>query len=220
MTHHHLTFKRTLSGNVKAYALGLICLFLIPFASAEPTAKAVLVKNQVTVESTTKQSKNIKRGHELQVGDVIRTGADARAIFRFYDGSVLTMGANSEITVAEFNASGQSKKGTFDFVKGAFRMITGAITETDSPDFTVNTPIGSIGIRGTDFWGGNLATDNSIDVVLLESKHVIEVSNQYGTVILKEPNQGTTLMKDKAPLSTRTWPEAKLQRAFKSVATE
>jgi len=220
MTHHHLTYRTTPSGKLRFLLLALCALIFSQMALANTSAKAVFIKNQVLLERSQQKPVSIKRGDDLLVGDLIRTGQDARAIFRFSDGSVLTMGANSEMRVSEFVSNEEKKKGQFDFVKGAFRMVTGAITKTESPDFTVNTPIGSIGVRGTDFWGGNLSTDDSVDVVLLESEHVLEIKNQYGSVLLKEPFQGTTLQAGKAPLSARTWPDEKLQRAFKTVATE
>ena len=99
-------------------------------------------------------------------------------------------------------------------------MVTGAITKTSNPNFTVNTPIGSIGVRGTDFWSGNLNNDESIDVVLLESEHTVEVSNQYGKVVLTQTGEGTTLLPNKPPLSPRKWPQQKLNRALKTVATQ
>lgn len=220
MTNHHQTYRTTPSGNLTLLLIGCLTLLFSQFALANTGAKAVLIKNHVTVETEFKAPVAITRGAEIQVGDIIRTGKDARAIIRFHDGSVLTLGADSEMQVTVFTADEKQKKGSFEFVKGAFRMVTGAITETDSPDFTVNTPMGSIGVRGTDFWGGNLTTDNSIDVVFLESKHIIEIANEFGKVILEKPYQGTTLMAGKAPLTPRIWPDEKLQRAFKTVATE
>jgi len=220
MTHHHLTYRRTLSGKLSLLILTLFSLTLSQFALAQASAKVVLIKNQVTVESSSKAASPISRGADIQVGDIIRTGKDARAIIRFNDGSVFTLGADTEMKITAFSSTEQQKKGAFEFVKGAFRIVTGAITKTESPDFTVHTPIGSIGVRGTDFWGGNLSDDNSVDVVLLESEHTLEIKNPYGTAILKEPKQGTTLVSGKAPLSARIWPEEKLQRAFKTVATE
>lgn len=220
MTRHHQTFKTTLFGNAKLITLFIVTLLSAQIASAQTNAKAILIKNHVTVETQDKAPIDITRGANIQVGDIIRTGTQSRAIIRFHDGSILTLGSNTIMKVEVFTATEESKKGQFNFVKGAFRMVTGAITDTDSPDFTVNTPLGSIGVRGTDFWGGNLTDDQTIDVVLLESKHVIEITNQHGKVILKEPKQGTTLVANKAPLSPRVWPAEKLQRAFKTVATD
>lgn len=200
-----------------AVLLGLLLTFN---AQAQSSAQAILIKNNVMVEILDQSSMPIKRGDFLNIGDTIHTGDNARAIFRFTDGSHLTMGENSVMSLKDFIYSENEKKAVFEFAKGAFRIITGAITQIDSPNFTVNTPIGSIGIRGTDFWGGNLSDDNSIDVVLLKSEHSIEIKNTYGKVILDKANQGTTLFPDQAPLSARIWPEAKLQKAFKAVSTE
>jgi ferric-dicitrate binding protein FerR (iron transport regulator) len=197
----------------------LIAAF-VSYAQAQPViAKAILIQNTVTIESPKLNPIKIKRGSVLSLSDTIRTGENARAIFRFNDGTLLTLGSNSEIKIQTFTVTTEHKKGVFEFVKGALRIVTGAITKTDTPHFNVNTPMGSIGIRGTDFWGGNLSDDGSVDVLLIKSEHSLEVKNQFGSVLLQQDNQGSTLKPNQAPLSARMWPQEKIQRALDSIAT-
>lgn len=199
--------------------LCLLSALAFPALAETTVAKVVLTQNTVTVQSNHQQPRAVKRGQVLKLDDILRTGSDSRGIFRFNDGTVLTLGSNSEIKIKTFAANDQHKHGLFEFVKGAFRIVTGSITQTSSPNFTVNTPIGSIGIRGTDFWGGNLNDDGSVDVLLIDSQHFLEVKNQYGVTLLKQANEGTTLKPNQAPLSARTWPDKKIQRALDSIAT-
>ena len=201
----------------------LTLLMLFAFAQttkAEPVAKAILINPSVLAKSAGSSEREIQRSSEIHHKDTLTSGQNARAILRFTDGTMLTMGGNTQMKVEDFNFHKDQKQARFEFLKGAFRVVTGAITKTSNPSFTVNTPIGSIGVRGTDFWGGNLNHDDSIDVVLLESEHTVEVSNQYGKVELKQTGEGTTLLPNKAPLTPRKWPQEKLNRALKTVATQ
>ena len=202
-----------------AFALLMIFAFA-QLAKAETVAKAILITPSVLAKSTDAPQRKLQRGAEIDSQDTLTSSENARAILRFNEGTMLTMGGNTQMKIEDFIFSEDKKQARFQFLKGAFRIVTGAITKTSNPNFTVNTPIGSIGVRGTDFWGGNLSDDDSIDVVLLESEHSIEVSNEYGKVVLTQKGEGTTLQPNKAPLTPRKWPQAKLNRALKTVATQ
>lgn len=180
-------------------------------------AKAIMVKNLVTITTDDQAPQTIKRGHTLAVGDTLATGQQSRAIVRFNDGTLATLGSNSTIIIKQFVVNRDEKRGLLEFTKGALRVVTGAITRTHAPDFSVRTPMGSIGIRGTDFWCGNLSNDGSVDVLLIDSEHALEVSNGLGRVLLQEDGQGTTLKSNIAPLPVRTWPKAKVERALNAV---
>ncbi|MFY0640702.1 MAG: FecR domain-containing protein [Bermanella sp.] len=201
----------------------LTLLMLFAFAQitkAEPVAKAILINPSILAKSADSPEREINRGDKIYHKDTLTSDEHARAILRFNEGTMLTMSGNTQIKIEEFTFTEGQKQARFEFLKGAFRMVTGAITKTSNPNFTVNTPIGSIGVRGTDFWSGNLNNDESIDVVLLESEHTVEVSNQYGKVVLTQTGEGTTLLPNKPPLSPRKWPQQKLNRALKTVATQ
>src|SRR4029450_160920 len=63
--------------------------------------------------------------------------------------------------------------------KGAFRFATGRIKEMQDSKIAASTPLADIGVRGTEFWGGQL---DKYGVLLLEGK--VTVSNQAGSVML------------------------------------
>lgn len=220
MIKHHRMFKMMLSGNPSVTLFVMIITAFANFAGAEPVAQAILITPSVTAQSETGVATRLQRGNDINLQDTILTSQDARAILRFTEGTVLTLGGNTSMQVKEFISNTDKKRANFEFIKGAFRMVTGSITKTLKPDFTVHTPIGSIGVRGTDFWGGNLSDDNSIDVVLLESENTVEVSNKFGKVTLTQVGEGTTLLPNKPPLSPRKWPQEKLNRAIQTIATK
>lgn len=160
-----------------------------------------------------------KRKSLLIEKDTIVTGIDARTSFKFNDGTITTLGSDSEMLIANYKWSADDKapSAEFELLKGVFRTVTGAITKVKNPSYTVKTPMGSIGIRGTDFWGGYLDKD-AIDVLFVEGEHEIVITNEFGTTVLTAPGQGTTIKAGQAPTAAKVWPQHKVDRAVNSTS--
>jgi hypothetical protein len=103
----------------------------------------------------------------------------------------------------------------FELAKGAFRSITGFMTKRQHR-FEVQTATATLGVRGTDFWGGYGLTENGLDVVMLEG-HGVYVKNAFGQLELDQPGLGTTVLTGSAPAPAAAWSEAKRQKAFATV---
>ena len=114
---------------------------------------------RVQVQSTAYNnglSRVLTKNARVYVKDRINTGAKARLEIRFHDGSVITFGGNTDVSIAEFH-HGEGDEGTHATLKlldGAFRAIVANLLDTRRKmDFKVQTPLGVIGVRGTRFWG-------------------------------------------------------------------
>lgn len=114
--------------------------------------------------------------------DVITTGPESRAEIRFNDGGVLTLGSGTTLTIDGFvHDPGKARGGSITLRQGVFRMITAA--GPGPANLTVKTPLASIGIRGTDFWGEQSADRLRL---LLLAGGPIELTTPAGTQILRE----------------------------------
>lgn len=148
--------------------------------------------------------------------EIVSTGDEARLEVTFGDGTQLTLGEQAVMTLDTFvydpgQAAGELKFG----VVGAFRFVSGQATKLASTDVTVTTPVATIGIRGTEFWGGPI--DGEFGVFLLEGS--VTVSNAAGEVTLDQPGQGTNIAApDAAPGAVTFWPQDKVDRAVATVA--
>ncbi len=163
-------------------------------------------------------------GHALHLGDRIVTGVDARLEARMQDGMVVTLGEKTEFVIQQvMGVTPNSNNSVFELVKGVFRSITAQTETRPQPrePCRVETPVATIGIRGTELWGGfNLldAGARTLDVVMLEGKGVyVESGGQR--VELSQAGAGTTV-KDagQAPDPIKTWRKKKLQAAQRTVA--
>lgn len=155
-------------------------------------------------------------GTSLCQGDRLVTAAASLAQLSLRDGTRITVGKDSDFTIHHYQINRKKRNiALFELAKGAFRSITGAITQRPHR-FEVRTATATIGVRGTDFWGGYGLTENSLDVLMLDGRGVY-VKNDYGQVILDQPGLGTTVPDGAAPDPAKVWGEAKKQQAFATV---
>lgn len=197
----------------------IICMLLCHSAVAETAIGVVLATAGTVNIQRNGQPIVAERKTELAVGDEIHTGKDARAQLRFADGTITTLGGDTAFVIKAFAWENQSEKpanAAFELLTGAFRTVTGKIMDAQGSRFGVNTPVGTIGIRGTDFWGGYL-DGNAVDVLLIDGEHAVEVTNTTGKVLLEKPGQGVTLQSNQSPLAVKTWPQAKVKRAVATI---
>jgi hypothetical protein len=107
----------------------------------------------------------------------------------------------------------------FDLLKGAFRSVSGTITKRPHR-FEVKTSVATIGVRGTDFWGGfGVTPDGALDVIMLEG-HGVYVKNDKGQVELDKPGLGTTVSADGSLADPKAWAAEKLNRAVATITPD
>lgn len=158
-------------------------------------------------------SRRLTTGRPVFAGDRLETLDDARLEVRLRDGTLITLGEKSVFVLQ--NLAGQGGENTLlELTKGVFRAATA--TGVEPAHLQVHTAVATIGIRGTELWGGFYFTPGALDVTVLKGKGVY-VENAQGRVELV-PGEGTTVMAIGAPSPAKTWKNEKLQKAIKSVA--
>jgi hypothetical protein len=90
-----------------------------------------------------------KSGDLVYRGDVIQTGVDGALSVTFADGTSFNVSRNARMEVNEFvyDPKGQANSTLLSLTKGTFTFIAGNIAHTG--DMKVDTPVGTMGIRGT-----------------------------------------------------------------------
>ena len=202
------------------YLVSLLTLTAIMSLQAKNTeyvATVLAKKGDVSITSGTKVTE-AKRKASLLEFDTIKTAQESKASVKFNDGTVTTLGNNTEMLIKgyDWDKDNKTPSAEFELAKGVFRTVTGLITKVNNPKFVVKTPMGSIGIRGTDFWGGYLDKE-AVDVLFVEGEHEIVVTNEFGTTVLTKPGQGTTIKAGQPPTAAKTWPQKKVDRAIKTI---
>lgn len=134
--------------------ISLLSLFVFPSqAMTDVAGKTILAKGEVNaISSTNEQSRKLKRRSKIFSVDNITTGLKSKAQFSMSDGGLITLKENTEIKISEyqFDQYQNTNSATLEVVSGGLRSISGLIKKSGG-DYKVDTPVGSIGIRGTHF---------------------------------------------------------------------
>ncbi len=148
--------------------------------------------------------------------EVVRTGDASRLEITFEDETRLNLGENARVRLDDFvYAMSGTTNQVGATVKGAFRFVTGTLGRKRPAIVRVRTPIGVIGIRGTDFWAGPI--DGEYGVLLLDGE--VEVTTASRTVVLDAPGLGTTIPRaGAAPRPPAPWAARKVDRALATVS--
>jgi len=149
--------------------------------------------------------------------DVVSTGETARLEVTFADNTRLTLGEKAKLTLDTYVFNPAAGSGTIKFgLVGSMRFLSGQVSKLANSDVSVTTPVASLGIRGTEFWGGPI-DNQALGVFLIEG--AVSVSNAAGEQILSRPGQGTNIATPgSAPGPVTVWPQDKVNRAFATVA--
>jgi hypothetical protein len=103
---------------------------------------------------TNKQgSRDIIKGDDLGSGDTILTQSGIVQI-RFADKSFISLKPKTEFVIDTYNydqndASSQQSKYKLNY--GEIRTVSGLIGKTNQKDYSIETPVATIGVRGTKF---------------------------------------------------------------------
>jgi hypothetical protein len=150
------------------------------------------------------------------LNEVVSTGEAARLELTFTDNTRLTLGEKAKVTLNRYVFNAAAGRGTIKFgVVGAFRFVSGQMSKLANSGVSVVTPVATIGIRGTEFWGGPI-DDQVLGVFLIAG--AVSVSNVAGEQILSQPGQGTNIARSgAAPGQVTFWPPDKVDRAIATV---
>ena len=127
-------------------------------SSPKPIGRVVTATGLITIEhvnavvvqaNISPQSSQTKVGDLVYLGDVVQTGADGRIGINFTDGTSFNLSTNAQMALTEFvyDPNGNSNSSLLSLTKGTFTFVAGNIAKTG--DMKVDTPVATMGIRGT-----------------------------------------------------------------------
>jgi hypothetical protein len=125
---------------------------------AKPIGRVVVATGSVSIERASAmvvqanvagQADQTKVGDLVYQGDVVKTGADGRMGINFADGSSFNLSSNARMALDEFvyDPNGKSNSTFFNLTNGTMTFVAGSIAK--SGDMKVDTPVATMGIRGT-----------------------------------------------------------------------
>ena len=105
------------------------------------TGNATAIRNGVTVE--------LHVGDNVMKGDVVQAGAGAALVMTFIDGTVFGLSSNARMVLNEmiYDPNGSSNSSLLSLVQGTITFVAGETAKHG--DMKVDTPVATMGIRGT-----------------------------------------------------------------------
>src|SRR5262249_18027929 len=146
-------------------ALVVLCLGLAAGSAYAADSVGSVTKMQGTAAHGTLAGSDapLHAGAAIFADEKLTTGAKTRLEATFVDGTKVTIGEKASLTVDRFLYKPRSQGNVFvAAVTGPFRFISGKLDKTAASSARVETPFATIGIRGTDFWGGPIDGHNGV----------------------------------------------------------
>ena len=91
----------------------------------------------------------LNQGDNVNKGDVVQSGGDSTLGITFIDGTVFGLGPNAKMVLNEmiYDPNGSSNSSLMSLVSGTISFVAGATAKHG--DMKVDTPVATMGIRGT-----------------------------------------------------------------------
>ncbi len=135
-----------------AALLGFLALAAPASAQQTPVGRVKTVEGSATIlKNGAKTAAAV--GTPLHEGDLIETGPNSSIGVSFKDDSIVSLGANSRLTVDRFVFEPAQEKYGFAarMARGTAYFVSGGIAKLSPESVAVTTPVGTIGVRGTRF---------------------------------------------------------------------
>jgi VCBS repeat-containing protein len=125
------------------------------FAQADGSASVAQVIGHVTkLTGTATAIRNgvsiiLNQGDNVNKGDVVASGSDSTLGITFIDGTVFGLASNAKMVLNEmiYDPNGSDNKSLISLVQGTISFVAGATAKHG--DMKVDTPVATMGIRGT-----------------------------------------------------------------------
>jgi len=140
---------------ISAFAAALLAASVTSAALADTPAGSTKGVDPAADAALNGATRTLVVGSDVFIGDVINTGPKGQVQILFADNTKLVVGPQSSLKIDDYllRNNGDAGKFVVDMLSGSFRFATG-----DGPKnkYVINTPTGTIGVRGTrfDVWVG------------------------------------------------------------------
>ena len=144
-------------------------------------------------------------GDQVFQGDILESGDDGKVGVLLADETTFAMGSEGRMVLDEMVCDPATQEGSVSMsvLQGVFTFVSGQVAKTDPDAMTLDTPVATIGIRGTQV-GLDIRDGESFNVHLMEELGEfvgeVVVVNDGGVEVLNDANAFTQVSSfDAAP---------------------
>lgn len=126
----------------------------VPANAAEQVGVSAAVRGDVQLIPPGEAGRQAKSGSPVNFLETVLSGKDSGLQVLLLDETTFTLGPDSEITIDDmvYDPAGQDSRLIVTVAQGAFRYLSGEIAKQNPEKVTIITPMGNIGIRGTNLF--------------------------------------------------------------------
>ena len=162
---------------------------------AQPIGRVETVEGEVVAGRADGTQETLAAGSPIFIGDVLETSAGSSIGIVFIDNTTFSLGEDARMVIDDLVLDPSTNEGnsSFSVVQGVFTFVSGQIAASGPDHMIVQTPVATIGIRGTRVAGVAAAEGEANTITLLAEEGgvvgEISISNSAGTVVLNVANQ-------------------------------
>jgi hypothetical protein len=181
----------------------------VSMVSTSVVAKVIWVKGAFSSISPDGKSRSLKKESVVYLHETLVTDENSQAQVVFTDDTLMTFHPATKFYIEVYEYKPKEEKSAvryiMNLIEGGFRTVTGLIAKTNPDSYQINTPVATIGVRGTDY-----------SVVLVNGQLFVGyhqgrpcVSNKEGTICLDDITKYASVPSaDSAPVPLSQRPAA------------
>jgi hypothetical protein len=143
------------------YSIVLALLFSLIFSVScvyasvgDAIGKVIAVRGIVEAVDKNKKTRVLERRSEFFVGDTLTTKAKASIKLRFIDGTLTSLKPETTLKLTNYHYKSGDKannRNISELIQGGLKSMTGRLSKNNPDAYKIETPVATIGIRGTVF---------------------------------------------------------------------
>lgn len=174
-----------------------------------PVGRVVWVTGQLKAVMPNKEERMLQKTSVIYLHDTLITDNKSTAEIVFTDNTLMTFRAGSTFRIDDYayNPSSKTKsvgKYVTTLMEGGFRTITGAIAKHNPDDYKMNTPVATIGVRGTDY--SVVLKDGELNIAYYEGKPCVSAGSKTVCLDSTTPFATVPVAANAVPIPTNVQP--------------
>lgn len=166
----------------------------------------------------------LKNDTPIYLNSHIETKDKTRVVILFIDDSQIRLGSNASLTIDKYvydpypeaSEDSKSNEAQYSVLRGAFEYISGLLAKPFDSKVKVKAEHGSIGIRGTRFWGGPL---EEAEYAVYVKEGAVEFTSEPSRRVYIPGGTGIYVRDVNSPLpEAEKWQDYRIEKANEKVA--
>ncbi len=194
---------------MKRWMLAILMMFVVAIHAADKSIGTVVsTTGSVSAQLGKGEKRPLKANSPVYLGDTVFVGMDSFAQIVLNDNSAMNLLSGTVYTFKTFKYSdGASDNQYVSYLaKGGFRLLAGDIASGNPDQYQINTPVATIGIRGTTI-DALLGKTNlgALELAVQVLSGSVNISNPYGAANA-QTGMGVTTTAGQAPIIVQGTP--------------